>query len=244
MTAVGGGQARDVPAEAVPARSERRWPVLVRAACIFVLATLLWGGYLQHWSWIGISGHTATLWDWLNLLLLPLAVSILPIWVKRSEKLTPRHKSAALGVGAALGLTVVLGYAIPWAWTGFRGNTLWDWLELLALPLAVVLIPAYNDLRKAWRAKHTAIALAALAVALVPVLGGYLAGWAWTGFRDNTLWDWLHLLLLPLVVPVVLVPVMTEIATAGLVDAKAQTPTTVAGEAREQTLATVAGEAR
>ena len=36
---------------------------------------------------------------------------------------------------------------------------------------------------------------------LALVLAGYLAHWRWTGFTGNTVWDWLHLLLLPLLVP-------------------------------------------
>src|ERR1700729_2469190 len=36
------------------------------------LAIVLWGGYSHHWPWTGINGGTATLWDWMNPLLLPL----------------------------------------------------------------------------------------------------------------------------------------------------------------------------
>ena len=42
------------------------------------------------------------------------------------------------------------------------------------------------------------VAFATAAVVLVVLaLGGYLRGWDWTGFKGNTLWDWLHLLVLP-----------------------------------------------
>jgi hypothetical protein len=34
---------------------------------------------------------------------------------------------------------VVAGYALDWRWTGFRGNTFWDWLHLLLVPF---LLPA------------------------------------------------------------------------------------------------------
>jgi hypothetical protein len=47
------------------------------------------------------------------------------------------------------------------------------------------------------------VAAIAAGVALVVALwGGYGQHWAWTGFtgRAATLWDWLHLLLLPIVV--------------------------------------------
>ena len=35
----------------------------------------------------------------------------------------------------------------------------------------------------------------------VAVAGGYGLGWGWTGYADNTLWDWLQLVLVPFVVP-------------------------------------------
>ena len=41
------------------------------------------------------------------------------------------------GLAAAFGCMVIAGYLVPWAWTGFVGNTLWDWLHLLLLPLLV-----------------------------------------------------------------------------------------------------------
>ncbi len=50
------------------------------------------------------------------------------------------------------------------------------------------------------------------------VLGGYLVPWAWTGFTGNTLWDWLHLLLLPLLIPILVVPALMPIAKAGVVE--------------------------
>jgi hypothetical protein len=42
------------------------------ATLAVVFAVVLWGGYSHRWSWTGINGATATLWDWLHLLLLPL----------------------------------------------------------------------------------------------------------------------------------------------------------------------------
>ena len=38
--------------------------------------------------------------------------------------------------------------------------------------------------------------------------GGYALRWSWTGYPGNTLWDWLQLLLLPLVVPAILLPAL------------------------------------
>jgi hypothetical protein len=94
---------------------------------------------------------------------------------------------------------------------------LWDWLELLALPLAVALAPIFAELRAGWTRRYTIITLTGLAVFGAIVLGGYLGEWAWTGFRGNTLWDWLHLLLLPLLLPTIVVPALMPMATAGLI---------------------------
>lgn len=50
------------------------------------------------------------------------------------------------------------------------------------------------------------------------VTAAYLAGWSWTGFRGNTLWDWLHLLLHPLLVPAIAVPAYRRATTRRLPD--------------------------
>jgi hypothetical protein len=34
--------------------------------------------------------------------------------------------------------------------------------------------------------------------------------WTWTGYQGNTLWDWLQLLLLPLVFPTILLPALLK----------------------------------
>jgi uncharacterized membrane protein len=178
---------------------------------------VLWGGYGNNWSWTGINGHSATLWDWLHLLLLPIAVGIIPVWAGRRSRLKRPHKLLSLALIVALGVVVIAGYVIPWIWTGFKGNTLWNWLELLALPVAVALTPLYPELRESWTRRRTLLALAALAGFGVIVLAGYVIPWAWTGFRDNTLWDWLHLLLLPLLLPTLVVPALMPMARRGVV---------------------------
>jgi hypothetical protein len=89
-------------------------------------------------------------------------------------------------------------------------------LNLAALPLAVALIPVLIELRAGWRRRHTTVLTASGAVFVGLVLAGYLAPWRWTGFTGNTVWDWLHLLLLPLLVPVAIVPALRPIAMARL----------------------------
>jgi hypothetical protein len=111
-------------------------------------AVLIYGGYAHHWPWTGIDGKTATLWDWLHLLLLPIAVMIVPIWARQRKDLGVPHKAAAMTIVTAFAAVVLAGYLTPWPWTGFPGNTLWDWLHLLILPLLVptVVIPALKPL--------------------------------------------------------------------------------------------------
>ena len=89
-------------------------------------------------------------------------------------------------------MLVVLGYLVPLDWTGFRGNTLWDWFELALLPLVVTAAPVWVRANRVQR-RHLLVAGAALVVFAVFVLAGYTVPLLWTGFRDNTAWDWLKL---------------------------------------------------
>jgi uncharacterized membrane protein len=169
-------------------------------------AVVLWGGYHSHWHWTGLNGHSATLWDWLNLLMLPVAVGLLPLIIRQRGRLEPRHK-ARFGIAlAAFAVLVVVGYAEPLHWTGFAGNKLWDWLKLLVLPLVVASLPVLAELRAELRLHHRIALVTVLGVFAVVAIGGYVWKWEWTGFEGNTLWDWLHLLFLPVVVPIVLLP--------------------------------------
>lgn len=204
----------------------RRQPgrIGVPAVVVAVFVVVLWGGYSHRWSWTGINGRTATLWDWLHLLLLPIAFGLLPILLNRELRMRPQHKALGVTLLVALGLLVLAGYAIPWGWTGFEGNRVWDWLELLALPLAVALTPLLPDLRASWGRRQSLLGLCALAVFVAIVTGGYVGNWAWTGFRGNTLWDWLHLLLLPLLLPTVIVPALLPRASAGMVVVEEREP--------------------
>lgn len=195
--------------------SPARTGVLVGA--VVFLVVVLWGGYGHHWPWTGINGHTATLWDWLHLLLLPVAFGLLPLLLSRELRLRPGHRVAGLAALVVVAVLVVAGYTVPWSWTGFEGNKLWDWLELLALPLAIALIPIILRLQVRWDMRHTLVALAGLAAFAGIVIGGYVGNWSWTGFRGNTLWDWLHLLLLPLLLPTVIVPALLPAASARMV---------------------------
>jgi hypothetical protein len=190
-------------------RSTRRDAgALIGAVVIAVALLVLIGGYGVHWRWIGVNGRTATLWDWLHLVLLPIAALVISLWLRHRPPLTGTRAVAVAVVAAAFVVLVAAGYMVPWGWTGFVGNTLWDWLNLAALPVAVALIPVLLELRPHWSRRHAAGLAAGAAVFTALVLAGYLAHWRWTGFTGNTVWDWLHLLLLPLLVPAVIVPLL------------------------------------
>lgn len=122
-----------------------------------------------------------------------------------------------VGVVVFIALTAC-SYAFSWSWTGFSGNgTLWDWLSLFLLPIAVALVPLFVDSAT----RHVAYGLAASALVLAILLvGGYGLGWTWTGFQGNTLWDWLHLLLLPVTLPLAVKTVSAARPRGGSVAAR------------------------
>jgi hypothetical protein len=184
----------------------RLHPFIVAGLVIGVVALViaLAGGYFLGWSWTGVSRETH-LWDVMELLVLPFALGAVPLWLR-----TYRSRSRAWLIGlwgglAVFAVLVVGGYLLDWEWTGFQDNHLWDWLKLLVLPSTLaglsILVERDPHLTPGWR---IAVAVAAVAFLLV-VVGGYALGWTWTGFEDNTLWDWLGLFLVPFAVPAALI---------------------------------------
>lgn len=168
---------------------------------------LLWGGYVRRWEWTGFRAN-GQLWDWLSLLLLPVVVGTLPLWIERAGHATRAKRMAALAALAAFVVFAAAGYLVPLHWTGFRGQTLWDWFGLLLLPAALVIAPMLpKNVRSVRPGQKWAIVFLA-AGWTVTIVGGYALSWKWTGYTGGTLWDWLRLLLLPLVVPTLLIPAL------------------------------------
>ena len=125
--------------------------VLVTAALV-----VLWGGYVQGWAWTGFRANNQ-LWDWLQLLLLPIVVGTIPLWIKHAGGISPARRYTHLGVIAALAGLTAAGYLIPWRWTGFPGKTLWDWFGLLLLPAALVIAPELPAALRSFRPYHKVI---------------------------------------------------------------------------------------
>lgn len=113
-----------------------------------------------------------------------------------------RASLGMLAITVAVVLLVLLAfssYAFGWTWTGFKNNTLWDWLQLLVLPVALTATTIWFGAHPQWHREWTWALVFIALVFLVLLIGGYLFNWTWTGFQHNTLWDWLKLLLLPVV---------------------------------------------
>ncbi|HZU20040.1 MAG TPA: hypothetical protein VE982_02355 [Gaiellaceae bacterium] len=202
------GLARSAPARPAATPAQRA-ATLGGAVAVAALAVAFWGAYDRHWRWTGLRGR-ADVWDWLHVLVLPVAFALTPLWFPHRQRLgRSRHVLLALFAGA-FSLLVVLGYALHLRWTGFPGNTLWDWLELLVLPLAVVLLPVWVELADNVKRRHLAAAACVVAALVVTAIGGYAYDWRWTGFHGNTLYDWLSLLVAPLALPLVLAPLATR----------------------------------
>ena len=94
----------------------------------------------------------------------------------------------------------IAGDLIPLNWTGFRGQTLWGWLNLLVLPAAITTVMALTSTRArrpgARLRPHHKTVIAALAAGwIVTVIGGYALRWRWTGYPGHTLGDRLGMFL-------------------------------------------------
>ena len=171
---------------------------------VVALTIALIGGYEFHWTWTGVT-PSDQLWDLLHVIVLPVVLATLPIWYRTRQRWMMewhaglRHRSAL-----AFAVLVIGGYALNWRWTGFQGNTLWDWLELLALPIVVASLPLWFATNRRFESRWRAVGIAGLVIFVVVVVGGYALNWGWTGFQGNTLWDWLRLLLVPFLLPATL----------------------------------------
>jgi hypothetical protein len=133
-----------------------------------------------------------------------------------------RRYAPPAGVGLALILFAISAYVFNWAWTGFPGNTLWDWMQLLLVPAALnaatiayttdhLVLSVTGPWSKPWVGKRDLrhLATGAVLLAFLFVLLAYVFHWRWTGFmgeppsdstQPKTVWDWLNMLLLPVAV--------------------------------------------
>ncbi len=191
-----------------PRTGGRRYPVVgvIGVVALIALGVTLYGGYgSPDWSWTGY--HNKQLWDWLHVLLLPIAFALV-VTLVRAEELGGWRWAIGLSCFGLFVALVFAGYLIPWDWTGFVGNTVWDWLGLVLLPLTLSILAGFEFDVRTVKGHHLFLISAFAAVIAVLAVGGYTQGWDWTGFQGNTLFDWLQLLFLPVVIPLVVIPLV------------------------------------
>ena len=211
--------AREIATETTPDDTAHTLPIngrvrLVAGAITTALIVLLIGGYGMRWSWTGFAGNNQV-WDWMQLLLLPIALATFPLWLRFSGYISPARRRALEAVAAAFIVFVVVGYLNPLRWAGFRGHSLWDWMTLLILPVSIVAVRAWPQSGRDVHRRHI-VAATLLGVGFIAtIIGGYVAGWNWTGYQGNTLWDWLTLVLGPVAVTTILVPALVKVLTGG-----------------------------
>ena len=124
--------------------------VLVAIIVIFIVLEI--GTYAFDWKWTGFQANN-TVWDWLQLLLLPIALAAVPLWLMAEEGQRrlwlAQLKWVLLGIIVVFGVLIIGSYAFNWTWTGFRANgSLWDWFSLLLVPVAVAALPIWYTIRQ------------------------------------------------------------------------------------------------
>jgi hypothetical protein len=118
------------------------------------------------------------------------------------ERLSPGGVLAAvLAVGLAGMIAMLAMHGRQWRWTGFEGNTsLWSWLQTFAQPFAIVyLTMRLISSARSWRMWRITGAVSGVLLSAT-IVASYSWHWRWTGFGGKQLWDWLHLMLFPVVV--------------------------------------------
>lgn len=203
-----GAQDEHAPSRRTQVQIPRRVALLTAAVASFVLIV---GSYAGHWTWTGLT-QNGQVWDWMQLLLLPVAIGTFPLWLRFSPEMSPaRRKILAVAV-LAFGLFVLAGYLVPLSWTGFPGRTLWNWLTLIVLPITITTATVWPKTGRRFLPAYRAAVGALGAAWIVTVIGGYTAGWSWTGYPGNTLWEWVQLLLAPIAISTCVVPELIRLA--------------------------------
>ena len=197
----------------------RRTQILRGSALLAAAATivLLIGSYTDHWTWTGFTKN-GQVWDWMQLLLLPVAIGTFPLWLRFSGEMSPARRKALGGAVVAFTAFVLAGYLVPLTWTGFRGHTLWNWLTLIVLPITVTTATVWPKLGRSQRPACIAVAGALAAAWIATVIGGYAGGWMWTGYPGTTLWEWVQLLLAPVAITTFVVPELIKLVVGNVAD--------------------------
>ena len=133
---------------------ELRWWTWKRVlvAAVVIMAILEIGTYAFNWTWTGFKNND-TVWDYLQLLLLPITLAIVPVWFMAEEaqqRIWLAQLKWALLISVTLLVVLFVGtYAFNWTWTGFKDHgRFWDWLSLLLVPVMVAALPIWYRLHQ------------------------------------------------------------------------------------------------
>jgi hypothetical protein len=189
----------------------RRALLAAGAAALVIIV----GSYADHWTWTGLTAN-GQVWDWLELLLLPVAIGTFPLWLRFSGEMSRLRRKALGGAVIACTAFVLAGYLVPLSWTGFRGHTLWNWLTLVVLPITIATAAVWPQIRGRFGRWDRAAAGALCTAWIVTVIGGYVDHWAWTGYSGNTLWEWVKLFLAPIAIATFVVPELIDLVAGNV----------------------------
>ncbi len=179
---------------------------------------LLAMGFYEGSAWNSfLSNSGKSLWDWLTILL-PLVVLLIimvlvfaRLWLRSPQIQQVKWQIFWITVIVTLSVIFIIlvfgGYRLGWTWTGFSDNKLWNWLDLLILPVTLSIAtqwfslylppsPSKPKLRPEWSILWIALFIVFLTAFTIVVVSLYV-GWTWTGFSGKSVWDWIHLLILP-----------------------------------------------
>ncbi|HEY7928167.1 MAG TPA: hypothetical protein VIG86_12220 [Candidatus Dormibacteraeota bacterium] len=96
------------------------------------------------------------MWEWLNLLLFPLVLFLLPGWARQVSELSARAGAYAMATALLFVIVIIGGYGWGWEWTGFVGSFR-DWLGLLIAPFVVPAVFAWIYTRRRMREPLAAV---------------------------------------------------------------------------------------
>src|SRR5262249_47357915 len=138
------------------------------------------GTYTFRWTWTGF--YSNTLWDWLHLLIVPAALGLGTMWLTQHHTWRTTGSTLVWSVLLILAVLEIATYLFNWHWTGFKGNTLWDWMNLLLLPLVLTLVSFWFSAPRLWLSWWTTLIWLSLVVLALLILNSEVFDWTWTGF--------------------------------------------------------------
>ena len=167
------------------------------------LVVVLVGGYGYRWSWTGFADNDQ-LWDWLNLLVLPVAFGTFAVWLKHGSRMSRSRRRARPRRG---GVRRVRRRRLPHPdhLDRVQGQHALGLADVLLLPLALMTVKLWPSTARELGGWHVVFGVA-IAIALGHARSAVRRQLEWTGYPGNTLWDWMSLVLGPLVIATLVIP--------------------------------------